>query len=133
MSKTKMTFVKSTKITILNLFLIVTPSIYADSEAIEQLADHPMTLKRVEAYCLQEYKNESKLITTCMNSQMYSLRQIEGYQIKRYPNINEEHPVSRILKDSMNKASVVVDNKPWVNWNLAKLELGLQNCFQNRN
>lgn len=100
-------------------FIFVSYSAFAGDS--DTLADSKGTLDRVEAFCKQEYKREPSLILTCMNTQMGALRDIESYQMRKWSGIGEDHPVTRLLKESAKRAAVVVDGKPWVNWSLAKL------------
>jgi|AntDeeMinimDraft_6_1070357.scaffolds.fasta_scaffold12692_2 hypothetical protein len=106
---------------LISIVLLAFASFTALADDSETLADSDGTLDRIEAFCKQEYKREPSLIHACMNNQMGSLRDIESYQMRKWPDIAEDHPVTRLLKDSAKRAAVVVDGKPWVNWSLAKL------------
>lgn len=92
---------------------------YADDS--DTLEESKGTVDLIQAFCQQEYKREPSVISTCINHQLAALRDIESYQMRKWPGIGEDHPVTRLLKDAAQRAAVVVNGKPWVNWSLAKL------------
>jgi len=88
-----------------SIVLLAFASFSALADESDTLAGSDGTLDRIEAFCKQEYKREPSLIHTCMNSQMGALRDIESYQMRKWPNIGEDHPVTRLLKESASLVS----------------------------
>ncbi len=78
-------------------------------------------IDRVIAFCKQEYKREPSLIDACVNSQLRAMHGIKSYVGENWPGVGEDHPVTRLLIASLERASVVVDGEQWFNWSLARL------------
>jgi hypothetical protein len=103
---------------------IIALLVFASFSALAEESDtftESDVIDRVMVFCKQEYKREPSLIGACANSQMRAFHGVESYIESNWPNIGENHPVTRLLMASLERAAVVADGKPWVNWLLAKL------------
>jgi hypothetical protein len=105
-------------------YLILFMTLLICSAAIAEESDtftESESIDRVIAFCKQEYKREPSLIEACVTSQLRAMHGLESYVRENWSGIGEDHPVMRLLVASSERAGIVVDGKPWVNWSLMKL------------
>lgn len=111
--------------------LVALPAI-ANSSEIKTLFSTPETSIKVQSFCREKHWRSPMLVSPCMDRQFEAIAAIESYHLRNYSNTAIDHPVNRILINSVKESSVVVDGKPWVDWVMAKIRFkrGMQDWLR---
>jgi hypothetical protein len=111
--------------------LVALPEI-ANASEIKMLFSTPETSIKVKDFCSEKHWRSPMLVSLCMDRQFEAISAIESYHLRNYSNTAIDHPVNRILINSLKESSVVVDGKPWVDWVMAKIRFkrGMQDWLR---
>ncbi|CAM4396132.1 hypothetical protein [Shewanella denitrificans] len=112
--------------------ILVALSAIANASEIKTLFSTPETSIKVETFCSEKHWRSPMLVSPCIDRQFEAISAIESFHLRNYSDTAIDHPVNRILINSVKESSVVVDGKPWVDWVMAKIRFkrGMQDWLR---
>jgi hypothetical protein len=106
------------KLLIIIVFCFI--SLSNNAFAVKTLLSDPETYEKINMFCSNKYSVNPQLIWVCVDQQTESLGAIESYLNNKFPNVENDHPVIKMILSAAAKSTTEVNGKKWIDWSMLR-------------